>query len=252
MAKTAVLSDIHANLEALDAVLADVDRQGIEEIVCLGDIVGYGPDPVACVDRLVDRVRVGVRGNHEEAVLQGPWGFHRSAKLAIEWTTRRLRPSLFRPGSRRRWRFLRGLPQSARHGDLLLVHGSPRDPISEYVLPQNVSWPRPGFFEEIFESIDGVCLVGHTHIAGIFTEGPRYTPQAEIQGSFRKGPEKMLINVGSVGQPRDGDTRACYLTCDGEEFEYHRVEYDIETTQEKIRRVAALDDRFAERLGKGT
>jgi diadenosine tetraphosphatase ApaH/serine/threonine PP2A family protein phosphatase len=249
----------------------EVDRQGILEILCLGDIVGYGPDPIACTDLVRARCQVVICGNHDEALVKGPWGFNQLARRALEWTQKELRPRFYRPGSRARWEFLANLPLRHEWKGYYLVHGSPRDPTSEYVMPHHVSWPQPGMFEAIFEAFSTVCFVGHTHIPGVFSEEKdmtlpenrepawalgahpcvRFTPQSEIRDSFRFEGVKLLVNVGSVGQPRDRNWRACYLTVDEGEFRYHRVEYPVEVTQRKIRDQPDLDDRLGERLGTG-
>jgi predicted phosphodiesterase len=268
--RTAIISDIHANLEALTAVLADIDRQGIQEILCLGDIVGYGPDPVACTDLVRSRCQLSICGNHDEAVFKGAWGFNQAAREAIDWTRKQLKPRFYRPGSRARWRFLSSLPLHHQWQGYYLVHGSPRDPTAEYVMPYHVTWPPPGMFEAIFSAFATVCFVGHTHIPGVFYESggsggegeipglpgragpaPRFVPQSEIQGPFRYEGTKMLVNVGSVGQPRDRDWRACYLTIEDGELLYHRLEYPVAATQAKIRGIAALDDRLGDRLALG-
>lgn len=273
MAKYAVISDIHANLEALTAVLEDIDRQQVDDVVCLGDVVGYGPDPVACTERVRSRCSVTICGNHDEALIKGPWGFNQLARNSIEWTQKQMRPRFYRMGSAARWNFLATLPLTSEWNGYLLVHGSPRDPTSEYVLPQHASWPPPGMFDEIFERFSGVCFVGHTHLPGVFYEGPSFAPQHEIDGPFAAGSQKMLVNVGSVGQPRDGNWRACYLTIEddpppeppggddpegadapplrGPFFRYHRLEYAVDQTQAKIRSNPRLDDRLADRLGTG-
>ncbi len=251
MEKFAVLSDIHGNLEALLAVLEDIDAQGIADILCLGDVVGYGPDPAACLDLVRQRCRVVICGNHDEAVIKGPWGFNQAARTAVEWTRRQLRPRFYRWGSRRRWRFLQDLPIRQHWGEFLLVHGSPRDPTTEYLMPHHASWPPPGLFEEVFGAFETVCFVGHTHVPGVFVEDPRFTPQSKLREKFQRPAGKMVINVGSVGQPRDRDSRSCYLVVDGEDFEFRRVEYDFERTQRKIRGQRDLDDRLADRLGRG-
>jgi diadenosine tetraphosphatase ApaH/serine/threonine PP2A family protein phosphatase len=133
----------------------------------------------------------------------------------------------------------------------LLVHGSPRKPTCEYVLPVHAAWPPPGMFEEIFAAFDKLCFVGHTHLPGIFSAGPVFVAQKDIDGVFAYRGEKLLINVGSVGQPRDQNWRACYLTGDGESFQFHRIEYPVEITQRKIRDNTQLDDRLADRLATG-
>src|SRR4029434_1933632 len=130
MGGAAVIPDIHANLEALTSVLDDIRRHGYEEVYCLGDVVGYGPDPVACTDLVREHARVTILGNHDEALVKGAWGFNQVARSAMEWTKKQLRPSIFRPGSRDRWRFLAELPLRHEWHGYLLVHGSPpaRDP----------------------------------------------------------------------------------------------------------------------------
>ncbi len=251
MTKAAFISDIHGNLEALDAVLADIDRLGLGEIYCLGDVVGYGPDPAACIDRVMARCKVTIRGNHDEAIVQGPLGFNPVARDALEWTRARLRPRFWSPDSRRRWRFVTNLPLQHQWQQCLLVHGSPRNPTSEYIMDRDILFGPPGMFSEIFARFDKVCLVGHTHIPGVFYEGPRFVPQRDMPDRFSFEGLKMVINVGSVGQPRDHDARACYLTCKDGEFQFHRVGYDFTVTQNKILAHSQLDKRLAERLGEG-
>lgn len=251
MASAAFISDIHANLEALTAVLEDIRRHGYEEINCLGDVVGYGPDPVACTDLVRQHCAVTILGNHDEALVKGAWGFNQVARTAMEWTRRQLKPSIFRLGSRERWRFLTSLPLRHEWNGFLLVHGSPREPTSEYILPRDAEWAPPGMFQELFGAFETVCLVGHTHMAGVFEEGPRFTPQAKLGETFRRDGRKLIINVGSVGQPRDHDPRACYLSFADDVFRFHRVEYPVEVTQKKIRNNRELDDRLGDRLGTG-
>jgi len=249
MASAAFISDIHANVEALDAVLMDIERQGIRDIYCLGDVVGYGPDPVACIDRVMARCRSTIRGNHDDALVRGSVGFNPVARAAIEWTRKRMLPRFFSPASRRRWKFITELPLQAEWEGFLLVHGSPRDPILEYIMERDIIFGPPDVFSQIFARFERVCLVGHTHIPGIFFEDPRFVPQREVPESFRYEGRKMLINVGSVGQPRDHDPRACYLTVEEGLFRFHRLEYDYLATQKKLR--AIHQPRLAERLGEG-
>jgi len=251
MVSAAFISDIHANLEALTSVLEDIKSRGSEEVFCLGDVVGYGPDPVAVTDLIRQNARATILGNHDEALVKGPWGFNPVARTAMEWTRKQLRPRIFRLGSRDRWQFLAGLALRHEWQGYLLVHGSPREPTSEYILPRDVAGSHPNTFQELFDSFDSVCLVGHTHMAGIFEEGPRFIPQSQVGETFQKGKGKMIINVGAVGQPRDYDRRACYLSVKDGVFSFHRVEYDVERTQAKIRAIPELDDRLADRLGGG-
>jgi len=251
MARAAFISDIHSNLEALRAVFEDIDRRGIEDVFCLGDIVGYGPDPVACADLIRARCRMTIRGNHDEAVIDRPVGFNPIARGAVEWTRKRLMPRFWSPASRKRWEFLKNLPLQHEWEGFLLVHGSPRDPTSEYIMDRDIIFGPPRMFTEIFDSFESVCIVGHTHIPGIFYQGPRFVPQRELPEAISFDGEKMVINVGSVGQPRDREPRACYLTCEDNIFHFHRLEYDFQKTQKKIRAIPQLDTRLADRLGEG-
>jgi len=249
MRSAAFISDIHSNLEALKSVLDDIDRKGYEVVYCLGDVIGYGPDPVACVDLVRKRCSVTLMGNHDEALLKGAWGFNPLARTAIDWTRKQLRPRFFRAGSRRRWNFFSELPVSHKEEGLLLVHASPREPTTEYILPRNMPWPE---FLELFDLFDSVCLVGHTHVPGIFLPSPTFVAQQDAGETFRANGSKMIINVGSVGQPRDQDWRACYLSVEGDGlFRFHRVQYPVEVTQRKIRAISALDPRLADRLSGG-
>jgi len=252
MGTVAFISDIHANLEGLTAVLADIDRRGIGEIYCLGDVVGYGPDPVACTDLVMERCKLTIKGNHDEAMVRGPVGFNPVAREAIEWTQKRMKPRFWSAASQRRWKFLAELPLQAEWGGFLLVHGSPRDPTTEYIMERDVLFGPPNMFSEIFAKFETVCLVGHTHIPGVFHEGPRFVSEREVTAPFApESGKKIVINVGSVGQPRDHDPRACYLVHEDGRFQFHRVEYDVAATQRKLRSIPRLDPRLAERLGEG-
>ncbi len=256
MSRTAIISDIHANLEAFEAVLADIERQKISEIVCLGDIVGYGPDPSACIDLVQQRCRLVIRGNHDDATIHGPMGFNELARRAIVWTRKALRPRMLRPASRQRWTFLETLPLQIEWEGFLLVHGSPRDPTSEYLMERDVILGNESVFTENFEKFETVCFVGHTHMPGVFFQESGRTAwraQKSFGAAFKYDGLKMIINVGSVGQPRDRDPRACYLTVDSEErvFRYRRVSYDIPKTQAKIRAIEDLDSQLADRLALG-
>ena len=245
----AVISDIHANLEALEAVLADIDAAGIREVLCLGDVVGYGFDAEACIDLVQRRCSMCLCGNHDWAVLNAALGFNHVARQAVDLTRGRLTRFRWAPAHRRRWAYLAGLPLSRERGRWLLVHGSPRDPVTEYIFPEDVEMD-PAKIEEIFGRIEQVCLVGHTHLPGVFVEGNRFRSPAELDGQFDLRGGKAVVNVGSVGQPRDGDVRACYVqVCDGAVL-YRRVQYDVRKTMEKIR-ASRINNLCAERLAFG-
>jgi diadenosine tetraphosphatase ApaH/serine/threonine PP2A family protein phosphatase len=249
----AILSDIHGNLEALGAVLTDAEQNGAEAVYCLGDVVGYGPNPSECLD-LASGFRLTILGNHDQGAMFDPVGFSGPAERAILWTRSELESS---PDSRtvreRRWEFLSERPRSHRENGCLFVHGSARNPLNEYVFPEDVYSPRK--MERIFSLVERCCFQGHTHVPGIFVEQEAdayefHAPQ-EIDFTYRFGRRKVLCNVGSVGQPRDGDWRACYVLLDDDAIRFRRVEYDVDTTVRKIHAVPELDRILGDRLREG-
>jgi predicted phosphodiesterase len=245
----AILSDIHGNLEALQAVLADIGRHAVQEVYCLGDVIGYGPDPRACID-LVMSCKVALLGNHDQAAMFDPVGFHEVAERAIYWTRGQLDiPSPTRQASDQRWDFLANCPRRHREEGLLFVHGSVRNPLNEYVFPEDIYNPRK--MESIFSQVELRCFQGHTHVPGIFTESLDFLSPEDLGPVYRLDQRKMLCNVGSVGQPRDGDWRACYVLLDGDELRFRRVEYDVETTVQKIYAVPELANFLGDRLRQG-
>lgn len=256
---TAVISDIHANAEALRAVLADIDSRKITRIVCLGDIIGYGPDPLECVDMVAERCQWSLMGNHDFGVLYEPTNFNPGAEAAAFWTREqfdsvadaRLREKRYRFLGRLRVRVVETPPEFSR--PILAVHGSPRRPINEYIFPDDVI-SATDKMRSIFEQVDGVAVVGHTHVPGVFTDEPDFYPPDEAgqNGTFKfQDGERAIINVGSVGQPRDHDPRASYAILYPDRVEFRRVEYDIEKTAAKIRGIPELTDWLADRLFEG-
>jgi len=249
----AVISDIHANLEGLRAVLDAVGRAGVDRIICLGDIVGYGTDFDACIDLVRERCEVVLRGNHDEALINEPVDFNPVARDAILYTRSIMKPGLLGSSERReRWNYLRGLPESHREGPYSFYHASPREPLKEYVMRTDVAFARDKL-REIFRLFEGVCFVGHTHQPGVMVEDPdfRFYEPTEGKNRFPLGRGKVLVNVGSVGQPRDGDNRACFVVVEGDEVVFHRVPYDYETTMKKIRSTRRLHESLALRLAAG-
>ena len=249
----AILSDIHANLEALEAVLRDLAAYPSADVYCLGDVLGYGPDPVACLDLVMGMGAVVILGNHDQLAMFDPDGYSSSGEPAIFWTRAQL--GLAEPADLRekRWEFLAERPRSHREDGFLYVHGSPRNPLNEYVFPEDVYNPRK--MEINFALIQRYCFAGHTHVPGVFVEaGPdRYeffSPE-ELGGAYRLDGRKALINVGSVGQPRDGDWRACYVLLDGDAVRFRRLEYDVEATVRKIYAVPELENFLGDRLRDG-
>ena len=248
--RRALISDIHSNLEAFQAVLADVRSQGITEIYCLGDIIGYGPNPCECIDLVIDSCQTTILGNHDQGALFDPDGFNRGAEQAIFWTRDQLESNRGAPeDNARRWDFLGELPRSVREDRLLFVHGSARQPLSEYVFPEDIYNQRK--IEKIFSLVERYCFQGHTHVPGVFTEALQFLTPEDINNQYPLGPEKLMINVGSVGQPRDGDSRACYAVLDDEKVTFRRVEYPFEETIRKIYDVPQLDNFLGDRLREG-
>ena len=247
----ALISDLHSNLEALTAVLRDIDARRVSEVYCLGDIVGYGPEPEPVIDLVRSRCSMVLRGNHDDAVFTGAEDFNPIARQALETNRELIRPGLFKPAAKRaRWNWLQSLEPSEQRRDILFVHGSPRDPVREYVMKSDVVF-APQKMEEIFSRLPRLGVFGHTHQPGVFVEGGGHATPEELDGRYVFGAQKAFINVGSVGQPRDGNISACYALLHDDRVEWWRVPYDIAAVQAKIRRLKGIDDLCAERLGLG-
>jgi predicted phosphodiesterase len=250
--RIAFISDLHSNLEALKAVLADIEKKRVKKIICLGDVIGYGPDPNPVIDIVRRTCDIVIEGNHDDAIANKiPRHFKRLAAKAALWTRQKVKPKKGVGRSkeqRERWKFLRGLPGTEAIGGWLLAHGSPVSNL-DYVYD-------PAAALEVFErDMEGfkTCFLGHTHVPGIFLldgEDVRYVP-AEEGKRYKVKARKMIVNVGSVGQPRDGDNRACWLLArsDGT-FSFRRVPYEIEKCADKIVE-GGLDPSLAERLYVG-
>jgi len=250
----AILSDIHGNVEALRAVIEDVRGQGISRMLNLGDTVGYGPDPEACIDLVQTAGITNLCGNHDYAVLHDAEGFNPIARAAVDFVRERMLP---RPGPNhadmlRRWRYLENLEPILEDPAFEAMHASPRQPITEYVLPSDPEMD-PQKVRDIFAAMSHrVAFVGHTHFPGVIEEGQNFflmPPMFDM--AYRLGAARALVNVGSVGQPRDRDTRGCYVVFDGEVVRYRRVEYDIESTVRKVRDSGGLHEICGLRLREG-
>jgi diadenosine tetraphosphatase ApaH/serine/threonine PP2A family protein phosphatase len=250
----AIISDIHSNFEALQAVLEDVKKHDVTEVYCLGDVVGYGPNPRECVD-LVMKCQLVLLGNHDQGAMFDPEGFNPPAERAIFWTRDQLEtPSDGRGQKEKRWEFLAERPRTYRENGFLYVHGSARNPLNEYVFPEDIYNQRK--MERIFALVERYCFQGHTHVPGIFTEQSpddvyQFSSPEEFDYVYNLDNRKTLCNVGSVGQPRDGDWRACYVLLDDKTIYYRRVEYDIETTIKKIYAIPELENFLGDRLRDG-
>jgi diadenosine tetraphosphatase ApaH/serine/threonine PP2A family protein phosphatase len=244
--RAAIISDIHGNMEALNAVCERLKDLEVEEVWCLGDMVGYGPNPNECVERIKELCRLPsdemmiVLGNHDEAALGGDISFFNPrAQAAAIWTREHL--------SEENKEFLRSLPLVLEREDALLVHASPYEPgVWHYIMGVHDAAYAFTHFEA------RVCFVGHSHY-------PLVAELADLEISMVEGDDvglaedrRYVVNVGSVGQPRDRDPRACFVIYepDGDHLSFHRVEYDISACQEKIL-AAGLPTMLAERLETG-
>ena len=255
----AVISDIHSNLEALTVVLGDIEKRGIETIHCLGDVVGYGPNPKECLDMIIEKTRWCVLGNHDYATLYEPTNFNYGAEQASFWTRFSLEAEQAADRRDRHWRFLGTLPMrrtlktklAANTAIIDFVHASPRKPINEYIFPDDV-YTNPLKVSLLFERVKHICFIGHTHLPGVFLDEPDFYLPDELGDTYPiVDGEKAIINIGSVGQPRDGDSRTSYVYVDENEVSFVRLEYDLETTAKKIKAIERLDDFQAERLREG-
>lgn len=256
--RCAVISDIHSNFVALERVLEDIESRGIGEIYCLGDVVGYGPEPRRCLDLVRSVCKVVLRGNHDEAVYSAPFGFNRYARRAVEWSKEELDPQNYGEDHPLRglveglWEFLAGmeLTHLLEGEGVLMLHASPRDPLSEYILEKDIYSPPGGKLDQIFAQFDRLLFVGHSHMPGIFLQGRRYISPVADEPVRLEG--KCIVNVGSVGQPRDFDPRACWVEVrDWEEVVFRRVEYDVDLTYRKVRQTGKLDMILGARIKIG-
>lgn len=245
----AIFADIHSNLEALTRALDHAASRGVTRIVCLGDIIGYGPNPRECL-KLLFRSEVAIMGNHEEAVMFYGEDFNPKARASLEWTKDQLNsPEFDRTENYDMWNFLGTMQQVVEDGDVMYTHGSPRVPTREYVVPADIRNTEK--MQGIFDLMQRVCFIGHSHIPHIYSSDMKHASPESVGGAIdlrKLGDRKVLINVGSVGQPRDGDTRLSYATMEGSVVRFHRLEYDLQKTVEKIYAIEALPNFLADRL----
>ena len=239
----AIIADIHANLNAFESVLDDIEgRGGVDELWCLGDIVGYGPDPHECIELLRQYKHVCVAGNHDWAAIGrvSTTDFNPDAALACQWTAGQL--------TERDIRYLEKLPMEIDKDSFKLVHGSPREPIWEYVISTSIARENFNFFRSPY------CLVGHSHVPVVFREEDGSCTSSRLVDNvgLAVGESRLILNPGGVGQPRDGDPRASYAIYDSESrmVRLHRITYDIIITQDRMMQ-RGLPIRLAVRLQHG-
>ena len=251
MTRTAIVSDIHGNLAALEAVLEDIGKQSVDRIVCLGDVIGYGPAPSQCIDAAM-KFDFCILGNHDSSALFDPEGFNVAAEQAIFWTRAQIECNQDGPeAGRERMQFICGLPRLVDEGNALFVHGSPRGPTNEYVFPEDTQNVKK--MEKLFSMVPRICFQGHTHVPGVFTQDLRFVRPTETGSGYEipDADQRLMVNVGSVGQPRDGDPRSCYVVYDEKVIEFRRVEYDIKRTVRDINAQPELDEYLGLRLREG-
>ncbi len=240
----AIIGDIHANLAAFTAVLDDIEHQGgAEKVWCLGDVVGYGPDPHECIKLLRQINHVCVAGNHDWAAIGkiDTAAFNPDAAAACHWTAKQLTSADVV--------YLENLPLVIEEDDFTLVHGSPREPIWEYLVSTGIAQENFAYFKSQF------CLVGHSHVSLVFSYNENGTCSA---GHFLPniklalGESRLIINPGAVGQPRDGNPQASYAIYDSKTglIRLYRIPYDIRTTQDRMVE-HGLPMRLVARLGYG-
>ncbi len=284
MSKKALISDIHSNLEALCAVFNDIDSLAVEDILCLGDIVGYGGAPASCIDHIMKRARFSLMGNHDYALINNTKGFNPLAAEMIEHTRKQLKPKEnnlealpetlephyytcsckeerphcmvmdHTPGSR--WDFEKSLKQKVVEGTITYVHGSPLDPVMEYVYPNLFErlW-NPDRLEQLFEEVSWLCFCGHTHIPCVIASDMScvYPWERDYEPVSLDPNLKYIINLGSVGQPRDRDTRSSYVVLDEDNrtVSWRRVSYNIDAAMERIVGLCGRENWCSARLMLG-
>jgi predicted phosphodiesterase len=238
--RTAIFGDIHANLEALEAVLADAAEQGVSQYVCLGDVVGYNADPVACLEKIREMNCPTVKGNHDQEASEDHSldNMNPVAAYALQWTREQL------DEDHRLW--LKRLRMVRQVSDYTIVHSTLDQPIH-----WNYVTNRFDAMSNFSYQFTQMCFHGHTHVPKIYVKSDKVREVA-AESVIIEPNAKYFINAGSVGQPRDGDPRACYAIYDIESkiIVFRRVDYDIATTQRKILE-AGLPEMLAERLQEG-
>jgi putative phosphoesterase len=238
--KIGIISDIHSNLEALEAVLEALKEENVDRVLCLGDLVGYGPDPNECIHRVMDSSDVVIAGNHDQGAvgLTPLEHFNENARLALEWSRDMIEPHFMET--------LAALPTIHEENTFLAVHATPNEPTRWHYLFSEA---------QIVNNLEALtlplCFVGHSHVpvALILDQDHGIIVQEAGDVRFAQG-RKYLINVGSVGQPRDGDPRASCGIYEGDRFRLRRVEYDVAAVQKKMQS-SRLPGQLIERLAMG-
>jgi predicted phosphodiesterase len=243
----AIISDIHSNIHALEAALADIKQQGVSRIVCLGDVVGYCGAPLETIDAIKESCEIVLLGNHDDALLRSNMAlyFNEWARKAIDWTRDQIDAS---EKVEELYDFMYSLPKELSefrddHGnDFHIVHASPRQPQTEYLLP-SLAADSPALKANFEQLTHNVCFYGHTHHPGYFVPGEAFVLAKGDDSIELEENQKYLINVGSVGQPRDRNPELCYLIVDDKKVSWRRLPYRIDSAQQLI-----LDAKLPEKL----
>jgi diadenosine tetraphosphatase ApaH/serine/threonine PP2A family protein phosphatase len=246
----AIISDIHGNLEALTAVMEEIDDRELKRIICLGDVIGYGPNPLECIDTVIARCEFSLMGNHDFAIFFEPYNFNTAAENAAFWTRQQFEDDPDTVRRNKRWRYLGAMQTRHANERFVAYHGSPRRPINEYVFPDDI-YTSPQKMSAIFDRIAKLCFVGHTHVPGVFVPDPDFYSPDEVGNKYTLAGEKAMVNVGSVGQPRDRNPKASFAILHPDHVEFVRVGYDVEATVEKVKSIDALDNFLGLRLLEG-
>jgi len=254
---TAIISDLHGNAPALETALEDARSRGVQRYVCLGDVIGYGADPCGALEKVMQHCvpsangGLCLQGNHEYALCYSAEDFNPKARAAIEWTHAAISAASERSSDY--WDFIGELKPSATDDVAMFAHGSPRDPVREYLLPRDAR--DESKMQANFGAMQrSVCFVGHSHVPAVYyKDGTLFRPNG-TDGPYDLGDldaNPCIVNVGSVGQPRDGDARLSYVLFDGARITFIRLEYDWQAAAQAIRTVPELPEFLADRLEVG-
>lgn len=259
----AIFSDIHGNLEAFQAALVDAEQHGAQHFVCLGDLVGYGPDPIACIELVMNWPTV-TRGFYDHSAMTGG-DLHGWGSPIVKNTIFHFRKEMVRQKKESAiGKYLANLPISIKDQNAFYSHSVPGQPNGYFLYPEEIYSPQN--LDQVATKFDRLCFCGHTHLPGIF-EGQKeesrvrsgessehswkYISAEGLNRPYDVLAEKTICNVGSVGQPRDENPSACYVLFDHGQLIHRRVEYDIEKTISKIKSIDETDDFLIKRLLSG-
>ncbi|NRA40435.1 MAG: metallophosphoesterase family protein [Planctomycetes bacterium] len=253
---TAIISDLHSNIEALEAVLDFCDKKNVSDFICLGDVIGYGPNPIEVAKIAIDKCRGCLRGNHEEAMVTGKHRFNPYAAYAIDWTRDQIKGERETCENGKNKSVLMEWFEQRQTFSLLdrklMVHGSIYDPVHDYVDEPENPIEAEQMIETLKRDFSGfeLCFAGHNHTPFIATEMGTIIPHDRYNTYRLPKGHRAYICVGSVGQPRDRDPRSSFAILDDEEISFHRVAYDVQKTHKKVL-ATGMHKFLADRLLKG-